>query len=269
MASSHTGQTWGNSDAYEAYMGRWSRPMAEAVLRWLQPAAGLSWLDVGCGTGALTAAILDRAAPREITGIDPSVAFLENARAQITDSRVSFTDATADALPFPDGSFDVAIAGLVLHFVPDPLAAVTEMARVVHEAGTVAAYVWEFAGEWQFTHTFWTPAIALDAGAASLDPSTQFTICAPGPLTEVFSSAGLQAVVAESVVMPVTFRDFDDYWLPHLLPGSSPAQRYATSLDSAALATLRERLLATLPIEADGSIPLLGRVWAVRGTKAA
>lgn len=261
--------TWGNANAYEAYMGRWSRPMAEAALRWLQPATGLTWLDVGCGTGALTGAILDRAAPQAITGIDPSVDFLQTARTQVTDPRARFTVATAAELPFPGGSFDIAIAGLVLHFVPDPLAAVADMVRVVRRAGTVAAYVWDFAGERQFTHTFWGAAIALDAAAANLDPRSQFTICAPDPLAELFTAAGLHDVIVQSVVMPVTFRDFDDYWLPHLLQGSSPAQRYAKSLDAAALAALRERLEATLPIAADGSIPLLGRVWAVRGTKAA
>jgi SAM-dependent methyltransferase len=241
--------------------------MAEAILRWLQLTAGLTWLDVGCGTGALTAAILQQAAPRAIAGMDPSAAFLENAQAHITDSRAHFAVATAAELPFPDGSFDVAIAGLVLHFVPDPLTAVTEMARVVRDSGTVAGYVWDFAGERQFTHTFWSAAIALDADAANLDPRVQFTICAPDSLTDLFTSAGLQDVVVESVVMPVTFTDFDDYWQPHLLAGSSPAQRYANSLDEADLATLRMRLLATLPIAADGSIPLLGRVWAVRGRK--
>lgn len=267
MANLH-GHTWGNADAYEAYMGRWSRPMAEAVLRWLAPEPGRDWLDVGCGTGALTGAILDKAAPRKVTGIDPSAAFLEDGLAEIADPRVHFTVATAAELPFPAGSFDIAIAGLVLHFVPDPLAAVTEMARVVREAGIVAAYVWDFSGERQFTNMFWDAAVAVDAAAADQDPRTQFAICAPDPLAQCFTSAGLQDVIVDSVVMPVTFCDLDDFWLPHLLQGSSPAQRYANSLDAVSLAALRERLAATLPIAEDGSIPLLGRVWVARGTKA-
>jgi ubiquinone/menaquinone biosynthesis C-methylase UbiE len=241
--------------------------MAEAALRWLQPATGQSWLDVGCGTGALTQAILDTAAPHAVLGVDPSAGFLATAAAQIEDPRVRFEVGTAADLPAPNNSRDIVIAGLVLHFVPDPLQAVAEMARVARTGGAVAAYVWDFAGERQFTHTFWHAAIALDAAAAHLDPRTQFTICAPEPLTQLFAAAGLHDVTVESVVMPVVFRDFDDYWQPHLLAGSSPAQRYATSLDAPALAALRDRLQATLPRAADGSIPLLGRVWAVRGTK--
>ena len=99
MAAPNTGQTWQNTDAYEAYMGRWSRPMAEAALRWLQPATGQSWLDVGCGTGALTQAILDTAAPHAVLGVDPSAGFLATAAAQIEDPRVRFEVGTAADLP--------------------------------------------------------------------------------------------------------------------------------------------------------------------------
>lgn len=262
------GHTWGNADAYEAHMGRWSRPMAETALRWLAPKPDLAWLDVGCGTGALTAAILEQAAPRSVTGVDPSADFLEDARAAITDPGVNFTVASAAELPFPDAAFDIAIAGLVLHFVPDPLAAVTEMTRVVREGGTIAAYVWDFAGEQQFTNMFWDAAVAVDAAAANLDPRAKFAICAPAPLRQCFAAAGLHDVIVDSVDMPVTFRDVDDFWLPNLLPGSSPSQRYANALDKGSLAAIRARLAATLPVAADGSIPLLGRVWAARGTKA-
>lgn len=263
----HSRHIWGNADAYEAYMGRWSRPMAEAALRWLQPAPGLDWLDVGCGTGAVTGAIIDQAEPHAVTGIDPSAPFLVTARDQISDSRAQFTVATAAELPFPDATFDVVIAGLVLHLIPGPASAVREMARVARPGGTVAAYVWDFAGERQFTHAFWNPATDLDSSAASHDPGAQSPICAAEPLADLLASAGLQEITVASVAMPVVFQDFDDFWLPHLLNGSSPAQRYIATLDEPALATLRARLLSTLPIAANGSIPLLGRVWAARGTR--
>ncbi len=266
MANLHR-HTWGNADAYEAYMGRWSRPMADEVLRWLAPMPGLDWLDVGCGTGALTGAILDSASPRSVTGIDPSAGFLETARARIPDPRAQFTVATAADLPFPTASFDVAIAGLVLHLIQDPGAAVQEMTRVVRPGGIVAAYVWDLAGERQFTHAFWNAATPLDPAAASFDPATQTSLCAPEPLAALFSGAGLHEVLVESVTMPVVFRDFDDFWLPHLLKGSPPAQRYAATLDDAALMGLRERLVATLPVDTDGSIPLLGHVWTASGRK--
>lgn len=267
MVAVDSHHTWGNADAYEAYMGRWSRPMADGVLKWLQTAPGLRWLDIGCGTGALTGAIVEQATPHSVAGIDPSADFLATARNQIVDLRVQFTVATATELPFPDASFDIVIAGLVLHLIAEPARAVREMARVTRPGGTVAAYVWDFAGERQFTHAFWNPATDLDPNAAAFDPGAQSPICACEPLTATFTSAGLQATTVESVAIPVVFRNFDDFWLPHLLKGSSPAQRYAATLDEPALAALRERLLATLPIAEDGSIPLQGRAWAASGIR--
>ncbi|MDQ2651955.1 MAG: class I SAM-dependent methyltransferase [Chloroflexota bacterium] len=267
MSNLH-GHTWGNADAYAAYMGRWSRPMAEGVLRWLRPEPGLDWLDVGCGTGALTSAILDLAAPGAVTGVDPSANFLDTAGTRLTDPRVQFTVATAADLPYPTASFDIVIAGLVLHLIQDPLTAVQEMTRVARAGGVVAAYVWDFTGERQFTHAFWNAAKELDPSAASFDPATQTTLCAHKPLAELLTAADLHQVLVESIAIPVVFRNFDDFWLPHLLQGSPPAQRYTATLDEPALTSLRERLRTTLPVAADGSLPLLGHVWAARGTKA-
>ena len=143
-----------------------------------------------------------------------------------TDPRVRFAVGDACALPVPSDAYDVVVAGLVLHFVPDPQPAVREMARAARRGGTVAAYVWDFAGEWQFTGYFWQAATALDPAAAAQDPGRQFPLCHPEPLAALFAGAGLQAVTVEAVVVPIVFRDFDDYWQPHLLGGSSPAQRY-------------------------------------------
>jgi SAM-dependent methyltransferase len=258
---------WRNADAYEAYMGRWSRPVAEAALAWLRPPPERAWLDVGCGTGALTHAILGGAAPQEILGVDPSVEFLSTAAGQIADSRARFAVGDARALPAPDEAYDVVIAGLVLHFVPDPQPAVREMARTTRRGGTVAAYVWDFAGAGHFTGYLWQAATALDPAAAAQDPRTQFPICHPDPLAALFAGAGLHDVAVGPVVVPTVFRDFDAYWQPHLLAGSSPAQRYVASLGADQRTALRERLRATLPIADDGSIPLRGCLWAVRGTR--
>ena len=268
MADATRTHVWANTEAYEAYMGRWSRPVAEAVLAWLALAPGLSWLDVGCGTGALAEAILDAADPREILGVDPSADFVATA-GQIADPRVRFAIGDASTLPVPSDAYDVVVAGLVLHFVPDPLPAIREMMRAARRGGTVAAYVWDFAGERQFTRYFWQAATAFDPVAAAQDPSLQFPLCQPEPLAALFAGAGLQAVTVQAVVVPTVFRDFDDYWQPHLLDGSSPAQRYVASQGAAQRAALRERLRTLLPIADDGSIPLLGHLWAVRGAKEA
>ena len=267
MADATRPHVWGNTEAYEAYMGRWSRPVAEAILAWLGLPPGLTWLDVGCGTGALTQAILDAAEPRAILGVDPSADFLATAAGQMTDPRVRFTVGDARALPVPNDAYDAVVAGLVLNFVPEPEVAVAEMVRATHPGGTVAAYVWDFAGERQFPRYLWQAATALDQSAVALEQSMQFPLCHPEPLAALFSGAGLQSVVVEAVVVPTVFRDFDDYWQPYLLDGSSPGQRYVMSLGAAQRTALGEHLHSLLPIADDGSIPLLGRLWAVRGTK--
>src|SRR5215218_45622 len=159
---------WGNTAAYEAYIGRWSRLVAAAFLQWLALPSGQRWLDVGCGTGALTQTILATTDPAAILGVDPTAEFLAAAEAQIIDPRVRFATGEARALPVPDEAYDAVVAGLVLNFVPDPEAAVVEMARIARRGGTVAAYVWDFAGERQFQRYFWEAATALDPAAAPL-----------------------------------------------------------------------------------------------------
>ena len=268
MAEATRAQVWGNTATYEAYMGRWSRPVAETALAWLGCPPGLTWLDVGCGTGALTEAILEAAAPREILGVDPSADFLATS-VQNADPRVrcKFAIGDACALPVANDAYDVVIAGLVLHFVPDPPAAIREMMRAARRGGTVAAYVWNPAGEGQFTRPLWQAATTLDPAAAALDPGMQSPVCHPESLAARFVAAGLRAVTVDALVTPIVFRDFDDFWQPHLLGGSSPAQRYVTSLSAGQRTALRDQLRAMLPIADDGSIPLRGHVWAVRGTK--
>jgi SAM-dependent methyltransferase len=268
MADAPGAHIWGNTEAYEAYIGRWSRPAAEAVLRWLAVPSGQRWLDVGCGTGALTQAILVAADPGEVLGIDPSAEFLGAAEARNVDPRVRFEIGDARALPVASDAYDVVIAGLVLNFVSEPETAVAEMARAARPGGTVAGYVWDFAGERQFQRYFWRAATALDAAAIALEQSMQFPLCQPEPLAALFASAPLHGVTVQAIDVPTLFRDVDDYWQPYLLGGSAIAQRYATSLGEEQRAALRAHLQSILPVAGDGSIPLIGRVWAVRGTKS-
>jgi ubiquinone/menaquinone biosynthesis C-methylase UbiE len=134
---------WSGADSYERYMGRWSREAAREFLAWLDPSPGLRWLDLGCGTGALTSEILarEKSAPSELWGIDPSAAFVEYARASIRDPRARFETGPAEELPFEGGRFDVVVSGLVLNFVAEPASAVEEMSRVAAPTGVVASYV--------------------------------------------------------------------------------------------------------------------------------
>jgi SAM-dependent methyltransferase len=254
---------WAVGDAYERYVGRWSRRVAEAVLPWLDVPAGRRWLDVGCGTGVLTAAVLALVDPSEVVGVDPSEGFLAHAWERVGDERAAFQLGDARTLPVPDGRFDAVVSGLALNFVPDPRRAVAEFARVAVPGGVVAAYVWDYADGMAMLRHFWDAA-ALDTDAAELDECRRFPMCRPEPLTRLWTDAGLDGVTVQAIDVPTFFSDFDDYWQP-FLGGQGPAPGYVAALGSDQRHALRDLLRARLPLAPDGSISLTARAWAVRG----
>jgi SAM-dependent methyltransferase len=256
--------TWAAGDLYEPYVGRWSRKVASELLAWLQLPPHSSWLDVGCGTGALTEVILDQAQPGSVLGIDPSPGFVDYARGHITDPRASFEVGDAQALPVETNRFDAAAAALVLNFVLKPEDAVAEMARVVKPGGTVAAYVWDYAGKMELMRYFWDAAVELNPAAAELDEGRRFPLCQPAPLVALFERVGLNAVEVQALDIATPFRDFDDYWMP-FLGGQGPAPGYAMSLNEQDRSRLRERIRSGLPVGTDGVIELIARAWTVRG----
>jgi len=251
-------------DPYERYVGRWSRKVAPEFLTWLAMPRELDWLDVGCGTGALSQTILDRAAPKSVKGIDASAGFLEYAKANVTDPRASFVVGDARSIPVDDASVDVAVSGLVMNFVPEPLRMAADMARAARPGGTVAVYVWDYSGQMGMMRVFWTTATELDPHAA--DEGPRFALCHPPALTAVFSEAGLDQVQVQPIDVPTVFRSFDDYWLP-FLGGQGPGPAYVMSLDPERRYALRDGIRTKLREEADGSIHLTARAWAVRGRK--
>lgn len=261
--SSPTPDRWAQGDAYERYVGRWSRPVAAAFLDWLGLPPGLRWLDVGCGTGALVETVLARCAPQHVIGVDPSAGFVAFARQHVTDARARFEIGDAQALALPGDTVDVAVSGLVLNFVPDPARVASELARVVRPGGTVAAYVWDYAGDMQLMRRFWDAAVALDPAARPLDEGVRFPLCTPARLAALLEHADLSEIVVHAIDVPTVFRDFDDYWTP-FLGGQGPAPGYCMSLGEAPRARLRERLRAALPTRPDGSIALVARAFAVR-----
>jgi SAM-dependent methyltransferase len=267
MADHLPADVWASGAAYEPYVGRWSRLVAQEFLAWLAVPPGGRWLDVGCGTGALTRAILDHAAPAVVQGVDPSAAYIAYARAQAGDPRVRFVTGDARALPIVDGAFDVVVSGLMLNFVPQPEQAAGDLARVVRPGGIVAAYVWDYAGEMQLMRHFWDAAVTLDPAARDLDEGRRFPLCQPEPLAALFRTAGLRNIETRAIEVPTRFRDFDDYWSP-FLGGQGPAPGYVMSLSPQRRAALRDRIRAGLPREPDGSIRLIARAWAVRGRRA-
>ena len=252
---------WVIGDSYEPYIGRWSRLVAPRFLEWLAVPPRRRWLDVGCGTGALTTAVLDACAPSEVLGVDPSNGYADWAAAHVKDRRARFE--VTDATHLPVNVADVVVSGLVLNFVPDPIAALDAM-RAAAPTGVIAAYVWDYAGRMELIRHFWDAAVALNPAAGDLDEGLRFPICHPHRLTGLWHDAGLEDVTVYAIEVPTVFRDFDDYWTP-FLGGQGPAPGYAMSLDESRRSELRERIGARLPIEVDGSINLVARAWAVRG----
>lgn len=244
-------------------MGRWSALVAAQFVERIGGSPDRRWLDLGCGTGALSRAALGRGV-RDVFGVDPSRALVEHAAGT---ARGRFSVGDARRLPFRDGSFGAVVSALVLNFIPDLAAALGEVHRVIGRGGIAAAYVWDYGGEMQFLRHFWDAAFEIDEASAALDEGRKFTVCRPERLERVFGAAGFSGITTWAIDIPTRFRDFDDYWRP-FLGGTGPASGFVVGLDEAHRAALRERLRAMLPIAADGSIELIARAWAVRAIRA-
>ena len=257
---------WASGDGYEQYVGRWSRPVEKEFIRWLAIPEDRQWLDVGCGTGALSQTILNLGIPKKVKGVDRSEQFIETARARVNHPNVEFVSGDAQALPVESDLYDAAVSGLVLNFVPEPSRMAAEMARAVRKNGTVALYVWDYARKMQFMRHFWNAAAALDPAAFELDEGRRFPMCDPDALTEIFQEAGIRYVETRPIDIPTDFKDFDDFWTP-FLGGQGSAPGYAMSLSEEHRARLRESLYNSLPFAVDGSIPLIARAWSIKGVK--
>ncbi len=255
---------WTVADQYEPYVGRWSRLIAARLIDLVAPEPDREWADIGCGTGALTEAIIAAAAPASIIAVEPSAAYLAAARARLGDAPVEWHVGDAAALPIADGAVDYVVSGLVLNFVTDPAGGLAEMVRACRSGGCVAAYVWDYAEGMQMMRYFWDAAVALDPAAAPLDEAARFPLCRPEPLAGLFRGAGLVDVQSAPIDVPTVFTDFDDFWTP-FLGGQAPAPGYCASLTDEARTRLRERLRSQLPVGGDGSVALTARAWAVQG----
>ncbi len=266
MSGKGISDSWDRGNPYEQYVGRWSRLIAPRFLAWLNLPDGRRWLDVGCGTGALCTAIADTCAPASLTGIEPSAGFLKSAIANLGE-RANFQQGTATAIPLTGASVDVVVSGFVLNFVPHLRSALAEMSRVVTVGGTIAGYVWDYAGRMELMRYFWDAATEIDPGAVLLDEGVRFPLCNPESLAKTFGDAGLREVDTAAIDIPTPFADFRAYWTP-FLGGQGPAPTYAMSLDEPTREKLREQLEARVPRQPDGSIKLLARAWCVRSVRA-
>lgn len=262
MSSQADHDAWSAGQNYEQYMGRWSRIVASGFLDWLDAPEGADWLEVGCGTGALTSAILRECAPNSILATDASEDFIAHARGTIGDPRASFRSADARQLPAEDSSVDIVTSALVLNFVPDRPAALKEMQRVLRPGGLLSFYVWDYPGGGiGFIDAFWKAAASLDPMAADLDEGTRFPFCTAEGLAGLCAQAGIDAPAIAPIEITTEFPGFEAFWRPFTL-GAGPAPGYCMSLPEDRREALKSRLSETLGTV--GPLRLIARAWAVK-----
>jgi SAM-dependent methyltransferase len=252
------------AEAYERFMGRWSRRLAPPFIAFAGIKDGDRVLDVGSGTGSLALAVLQNAPASRVVGVDPSSAYVAHAQARAGSGNATFEQGDAQRLRFADDSFDAALALLVINFIPDRAAAVAEMARVTRPGGVVAAAVWDYGAGMEMLRFFWDEAVALDPAAGPKD-ERHMPLCRPGELAELWTAQRLLDVREEPLDIELRFSTFEDFWSP-FVEGQGPAGAYVASLPEAARrdleARLRQRLLGT---GGDRPISLNARAWAVAG----
>jgi ubiquinone/menaquinone biosynthesis C-methylase UbiE len=207
--------SWQAGDSYEYYMGRWSKVVAELFVDWLSLPSGLKWLDVGCGSGALSEAIITKNIPVEVIAIDQSEGFVRTAQQRLgNQAKCKMDDALS--LSFDDTSFNVSVSGQVLNFLSEPEKALGEIRRVTKKGGAVAVYIWDHAGRMEFLKYFWDIAVQLDPNASSLHEGRRFPIASAEELSAAFKRVGFTEVETTSVDVITNFSNFDDYWKPFL-----------------------------------------------------
>jgi len=249
-------------------MGRWSRTLAPDFVDWLECPAGIDWLEVGCGTGALTSAICERANPRSVVACDPAGPFIEYARERLADRRVNFVVSGADDFPLGDRTYMSATSLLALNFFPSPESALKRMVSASAAGAVLSACVWDYSERMEFLRLFWDAAAEISAGASLADEGRRFPLCTPANLLGVFRDVGLHNVCCDALEVSTTFSSFEDYWRP-MAAGTGPAPAFVQSLAPAEVERLKDTLQNTVPVALDGSIRLVARAWAVRGTTSA
>ena len=253
------------AQAYERFMGRWSRSLAPLFVRFAGVREGDAVLDVGSGTGALTTAVAKMVPSSRVFGIDPSAPYVALARSQQGSASISFEVGDAQQMRFDAATFDRTVSLLVINFIPDPRKALGEMKRVTKPKGTVAAAVWDYGDGMEMLRIFWDEAVALQPATAAKD-ERNMPFCRRGELAVLWREQGLEDVVEEGLTIETRFVSFDDFWNP-FLDKQGPAGAYTASLAAADREALRLRLRKRLVGDgSDKPITMHARAWAVRGT---
>jgi SAM-dependent methyltransferase len=254
---------WGGDD-YDLLMGRWSRLIAPLLVQHVEVHDGDKVLDVGCGTGSLTRALLDSGPAVQVTGIDGSADYVDIARKNLDGSGATLEQGDAQSLPYPDDSFDKCISLLVMNFIPDPTQAVNEMQRVTRAGGSVTAAVWDYGDGMEMLRHLWDEAASIDDDAVAKHEGNM-PLCRKGELAALWAECGLSEISDTALTIQMDFASFDDYWAP-FLTGVGPSGSYVSSLDTQIRTDLKERLLRKLANgNREAPISLTERTWAVRG----
>lgn len=249
-AMTETTVVFDDAAAYERFMGRWSRAIGHIFLDWVAPPRDARWLDVGCGTGVFTELVLNRCSPGALVAIDPAIAQIDYARTQPIAQAAEFRVADAQALPFPERSFDVLASGLVLNFIPDRTRALSEMCRVGRPGGLVAAYVWDFAGgrgtAWPLAHGMRKIGMDVPMVPGAADTSVD-------ALRSLFERAGLTDIATRPIEVTVAYSSFDDFWQSQV-PPFTPNGKAIAALNKTDRAKLAEAVQVALPTDSEGGI---------------
>jgi SAM-dependent methyltransferase len=256
---------FGNAEAYERFMGRWSRLTAPLLIDFAGvPDAGRV-LDVGSGTGSLAFEIGRRRTGAQVTGIDMSEEYVAYARSRNPfPERIEFQKGDAQGLQFADGTFAASVSLLVFNFIPEPMKALREARRVTRRNGPVAAAVWDYGERMRMLRDFWDAAVDIDARAEKLDEK-HMPLCRSGDLSRLWKEGGLTDVREQPLDVLLRFESFSDYWDPFLL-GQGPAGAYARSLDGARLTALRSAVRRKVSVSSESdAFTLPARAWAVYG----
>lgn len=244
------------AEAYDAFMGRWSRLLSSKLADFADVHAGQRVLDVGCGTGALTSELVERLGPENVSAVDPSEPFVTAMRARFPSMDVR--QAPAEELPYPDGAFDAALSQLAVHFMNDPVAGLREMARVTRPGGVVAASVWDHAGQRGPLRDFWAAARTIDP---DVDDESERAGTREGHLAELFGQAGLSEIESTALTVELSHPTFEDWWEP-FERGAGPAWAFVAGLDPERRAALREECRRRL---SEGPVVISAVAWAAQG----
>lgn len=257
---------WSSGQDYELYVGRWSSAVARDFVPWMDAPPGANWLDVGCGTGALSEAILRYAEPTRLHGVDSSSAFIDLATHRLSGTIATFSVGNAMRLDDADDTHDAVASALVLTFLPDAATAIAEQVRVTVPGGVVGAYIWDYASGMQLMRYFWDAVVEVDPSAADQTEGARNAEWQPYHLERLFADAGLTGVETREFIVPTPFPSFDDYWSP-FLGGQGSAPAFLRTRGEEFAAAVRAQLERTVPAAPDGSISLTARAWAVKGLR--